>query len=125
MSGGEPRDPIQWEEALRWLDKAVEDIAAASLLLRERLSAPAAFHAQQGLEKVLKALLVAAAQDLRRTHDLDALASEANKHWPSLIASPFPLAALSRWYLTSRYPASMTYRRRRMKLPRHCKRSVR
>ncbi len=52
----------------------------------------AAFLVQQALEKALKALLVAAAQDVRRTHDIDALATLARAHWPQLLASPFPLA---------------------------------
>jgi hypothetical protein len=34
------------------------------------------------------------------------LATEANQFWPTLICSPFPLAELSRWYLTSRYPGA-------------------
>ncbi len=104
MSGADPQKLIQWGEALRWLEKANEDVAVAHLLLREDHPDPAAFHAQQALEKTLKALLVAAEQDVRRTHDLEALATQANRHWPSLIPSPFPLADLSQWYLVSRYP---------------------
>jgi HEPN domain-containing protein len=104
MSGRTPLDPYQWDEAALWLAKAAEDLAVAHLLIREDFVFPASFHAQQALEKVLKALLVAASQDIRRTHDLDDLAMEANQFWPTLIPSPFPLAELSRWYLSSRYP---------------------
>jgi HEPN domain-containing protein len=59
---------------------------------------------QQAVEKALKALLVAAAQEVRRTHDIDALATSARAHWPQLLASPFPLAMVSQWYVTTRYP---------------------
>jgi len=104
MSGPEPQYLVQWEEALRWLAKAAEDLAARRLLADEGMRDPAAFHVQQALERVLKALVVAAAEDLRKTHDLETLAQIANQHWPALISAPFPLAYLTRWYLTSRYP---------------------
>jgi HEPN domain-containing protein len=104
MSGPEPQYLVQWEEALRWLAKAAEDLAAGRLLADGGMRDPAAFHVQQALEKVLKALLMAAAEDLRKTHDLETLAVIANTHWPALIPAPFPLAYLTRWYLTSRYP---------------------
>src|SRR6266481_4981854 len=63
-----------------------------------------AFHVQQALEKALKALLVAAAQDVRRSHDIDMLATLARGHWPDLLPAPFALAAVSQWYVTTRYP---------------------
>ena len=81
MSGRAPPDPFQWEEARLWLAKAAEDLAVAHLPIREEFVFPASFHAQQALEKLLKALLVAAAQDIRRTHDIDDLALEANRFW--------------------------------------------
>jgi HEPN domain-containing protein len=105
MSGREPPDPAQLKEVALWLAKASEDMAVAALV-REEYPLPAAFHAQQALEKLLKALLIAAGQDIRRTHDLDALAKDANKFWPDLIPVRFPLAELNRWYLTSRYPGA-------------------
>lgn len=104
MSGAETLGAPQWEEARRWLAKAAEGIAAARVLAREGVLDPAAFHVQQALEKILKALLIAAAQDLRKTHDLETLAVLANAHWPTLVSSPLPLAYIGRWYLTSRYP---------------------
>jgi HEPN domain-containing protein len=82
MSGSEPYELIQWREARRWLAKAEEDLAAARLLLAGQLSDPAAFHAQQALEKALKALAVAAGRDFRHTHDLETLTAEVNKDWP-------------------------------------------
>lgn len=104
MSGRSPPDAVQWEEARLWLAKAAEDLAVAHLLLRENFVFPASFHAQQALEKLLKALLIAAARDVLRTHDIDDLALEANRFWPTLIPSPFPLAMTGRWYQSSRYP---------------------
>jgi HEPN domain-containing protein len=106
MNGPPASNPSQWEEAGLWLSKAAEDIAAAHLLLSAEMASSASFHAQQAMEKILKALLVAARQDVRRTHDLGDLSSEANRFWPTLIPTLFPLAAIGRWYLTSRYPGT-------------------
>jgi HEPN domain-containing protein len=69
MSGDEAQDLIQWREALRWLAKAAEDVAAVRILAREGVTALAALHVQQAVEKILRALLVAAREDVRRTHD--------------------------------------------------------
>jgi HEPN domain-containing protein len=105
MSGGEPAPLIQWREALRWLAYAAEDLRVAHLIAAEEgVLGGTAFHIQQATEKILKALLLAAAVDLRRTHDLEELASLAHRHWPNLVPLPFPLARTSLWYASSRYP---------------------
>jgi HEPN domain-containing protein len=104
MSAGDRQAVIQWREALLWLDKAEADIAGARTLLSSDQSELAAFLVQQALEKALKALLVAAALDVRRTHDIEALATLARAHWPQLLPSPFPLAVVSQWYVSTRYP---------------------
>jgi HEPN domain-containing protein len=104
MSGDEHQVRLQWGEALLWLAKAETDIAGERGLLAIDLPDLAAFHVQQALEKALKALLVAAAADVRRTHDIEALATLARAHWPDIVASPFPLIAVGQWYVTTRYP---------------------
>ena len=104
MSGREPLEPEQRGEGVLWLERATEDAAVATLLVQEEYALPAAFHTQQALEKLLKALLVAAGQDIRRTHDLDALATQARQFWPTVIHIPFPLVNINHWYLPSRYP---------------------
>ena len=104
MSDSDPGGLIQWREARRWIAKADEDLVAARLLITGELLNPAAFHVQQALEKALKALAVAAGQDIRRTHDLETLMAEAHKSWPALIPFPSSLADVSEWYLVSRYP---------------------
>jgi hypothetical protein len=50
-------------------------------------------------------LLIAARQDVLKTHDIETLATLASRQWPHLVPSPHPLAYLTRWYLASRYPA--------------------
>ena len=106
MNADDPQARVQWREALLWVAKAETDIAGARTLLSGDQIDLAAFLVQQALEKALKALLVAAAQDVRRTHDIDALATLARAHWPQLLASPFPLAVAAR-------------RRQRPRLPKH------
>lgn len=49
-------------------------------------------------------MLIAVAQDAPRIHDIEALAARARLHWPDLLPAPFPLATISQWYITSRYP---------------------
>ena len=77
MSADERQALVQWREALLWLAKAEADIIGARTLLAGGQAELAVFHVQQDLEKTLKALLVAAAQDVRRSHDIDALATLA------------------------------------------------
>jgi len=102
----EPRRPEQldWEEAESWLQKAADDARGARLLISSRLISLAAFHVQQATEKALKALLVAAAQDVRRVHDVAMLSDLARAYWPDLLPDPFPLVAVNEWYITTRYP---------------------
>jgi len=104
MSGPDDQDIIQWQDALRWLERAMDDLRAVRVLLRDGIAMQAAFHVQQAVEKSLKALLVAARQDVRKTHDLNTLAELARRHWPALVSSPFALSYVSRWYIISRYP---------------------
>src|SRR5215472_10037398 len=91
MNAADPQVIVQWREALLWLAKADGDISGARTLLASGQPDLAAFHVQQALEKALKALLIAAAQDVRRTHDIDQLATLARSHWPELLPSPFTL----------------------------------
>lgn len=104
MSDDDRQHAVQWGEARLWLAKAAEDIAGARVLLAGGLIAPAAFHVQQATEKALKALLVAAAEDVRRVHDITTLAALVRPHWPELLPSPFPLIAANEWYVVTRYP---------------------
>jgi HEPN domain-containing protein len=84
--------------------KAADDANAARLLMPSGVVSVAAFHVQQAIEKALKALLMAAAQDVRRIHDVATLADLARAYWPDLLPTPFPLIAVNEWYITTRYP---------------------
>lgn len=104
MSGTDEQEIIQWQDALRWLARAADDVRAVRSLLRDDIDLQAAFHVQQAVEKCLKALLVVARKDVRKTHDLDSLAALVHPHWPTLIPTPFLLSYVSHWYIVSRYP---------------------
>ena len=62
-------------DPLAWVARAEEDYALARSALRRQvpLTYGATFHAQQCVEKYLKALLVARGQPFPRTHDVVAL----------------------------------------------------
>ena len=53
-----------------WLDFAREDLRVAELVLEDSLYNQVCFHAQQGVEKALKAFLKSRQQSVLRTHAL-------------------------------------------------------
>ena len=62
-----------------WLEKARSDLYATERLLDGNGPYDAAcFHAQQAIEKALKALLALSGQPIPRTHDLDELQRTCN-----------------------------------------------
>ena len=66
----------------KWLFRANEDIAVIDRLIQSDPRAYASticFHAQQAVEKYLKALLARKGVDFPRTHDVDFLLAECRK----------------------------------------------
>jgi HEPN domain-containing protein len=61
--------------ALEWMAKAENDLKSAAhlLKLKDCPTDTVCFHAQQCVEKYIKALLVAQGRDFRRTHDIGEL----------------------------------------------------
>ncbi len=53
-----------------WLDKADKDLRMARIALREGIPDYAVFHAQQAVEKYIKAFLVKHGKPFGRTHNL-------------------------------------------------------
>ena len=96
----------QWTEALRWIAKADEDIRVAVLVLSADppLADPAGYHCQQAVEKIIKALLVAAAVKVPRTHDIELLADQAVPLYPALGERMRSFMHLTEWQTASRYP---------------------
>ena len=96
----------QWAEAALWLAKADDDIRVASMTLAADppMLDPAAFHCQQAVEKIIKALLIAAAVAAPRSHDIEMLAGKAAPFYPALEQRMLSFARLTEWLTASRYP---------------------
>jgi HEPN domain-containing protein len=102
-----PEDPAaQRREAARGLGRADEDVVVAELTLTRDppLIDPAAFHCQQAVEKMLKALLVAAGVTPPRSHDMELLIQAAVPLYPTLRKGMQAFARLTEWLTASRYP---------------------
>jgi HEPN domain-containing protein len=98
--------PEQWEVALEWLRYADDDLRIAEVLLVNAPELPwgAAFHCQQALEKMAKAILVAMRTEPPKLHDigvLGGLVSDSQLHLSQRISA---LAELTSWYVAPRYP---------------------
>jgi HEPN domain-containing protein len=102
-----PSEPQQWREALRWLEYADEDIRVAQLLAKEdNLTASAAFHCQQAVEKMAKAVLVALGIRYPKIHDLAELGRLVNNYRPEIGSTIAELSGITDWYVAGRYPAA-------------------
>jgi HEPN domain-containing protein/predicted nucleotidyltransferase len=106
MNSGPIDFAAQWGEAQRWIAIADQDLRAVAICLQAEPPATetAAYHCQQAAEKLLKALLVAAARPTRKTHDLDVLASEVAEVHPHLASLADSCRFMTRWGFVYRYP---------------------
>lgn len=90
-----------------WIEKAEEDYHVA-LSLRRLRSYPAhnsvCFHAQQCVEKYLKAILEKNGIVIRKIHALPPLLDQCAKHYPLLSAMRADMVRLSAYAVEFRYP---------------------
>lgn len=90
----------------RWLIKAENDLTTARTMLS--LACPitdtACFHAQQCVEKCLKAYLVAVGVQFERTHYLPRLVALCAQHDPEFQKLSDTAAELTDYAVTDRYP---------------------
>lgn len=90
-----------------WLSYAAEDIAALDVLLREEhLTNVAAFHAQQAVEKALKALLEELDLGVVKTHSLVRL-NETLRPYHTIVEDLDMLDRLDAVYIEARYPGNL------------------
>ncbi len=90
----------------KWLFRADEDVAVLDRLLESDVQAYASticFHAQQAVEKYLKALLAWKRVDFPRTHDVDFLLAECRKVAPGAL-DRIDLKSLTDFGVSVRYP---------------------
>jgi HEPN domain-containing protein len=91
------------KEAEILLVKAAEDESAARL--PGMPEGPSGFHAQQAVEKLLKALLCQRSVKYKRTHDLDYLVTLLRDCDENLPATPLLLSQLNDFAVVYRYDA--------------------
>ena len=91
-------------EPLIWLRYAEENLRSAQLLLAHGLLNPCLQNAQQAVEKSLKAVLIARAIPLRRTHSIQDLANILAAHGVPIAITAEEGDLLDAIYLPSKYP---------------------
>ncbi|MCI5137803.1 MAG: HEPN domain-containing protein [Candidatus Electrothrix sp. AX5] len=92
-----------------WLQACEEDLCAAESLLHSGVATGAAsFHAQQCVEKALKAVLEKYAGTVPRIHDLDRLFAESTKYI-DLEQDEIVINKLNMLYIESRYPGAFGF----------------
>ena len=126
-------DPERLVEVVaEWVEKAENDLTAASATLRMGSRCPAdtvGFHAQQCVEKYLKALLVAQGREFPKVHDIsEILALLPPNSRPEI--RPDECRRLTAYATVTRYPGdydpvTLSEVRKAMKLARRVRRSVR
>lgn len=96
------------EEARRWLAYAAEDLVTAEGIARSRTmpSRNACYHAQQTVEKALKAALIFLQIRFPFRHDLNELRDLLPNGWTVKIQHP-NLSALTLWVVEARYPSGL------------------
>lgn len=101
-----PHDPALVSETRSWLCKAAKDLAAAAY--ESQATPPFAedivFHAQQAVEKALKAFLTWHGQPFRKTHNLIELGEECARIDQGLEALLRRAAPLTEYAWKFRYP---------------------
>jgi HEPN domain-containing protein len=93
-------------EAERWLTFAREDLRVAELVLREAIYNQACFHAQQCVEKSLKALVAYFRKGAPpKTHDITDLVQLIPGNWLGNLGND--LSKLDDYYIPTRYPDAL------------------
>lgn len=87
-----------------WLFMAEIDLKSAQASLKDKIYSSACFHAQQAVEKSLKALLLHFESEVTKTHDLLFLLSRASKYERELEKFKEAASFLNKFYIPTRYP---------------------
>ncbi len=99
-------DDATKEVVVRWLNKADNDLKniANNLASADVPTDTVCFHAQQAIEKCLKALLISRGCNVGKTHDLVKLATECADILPAIEALEEELESISDYGVAVRYP---------------------
>lgn len=90
-----------------WFQLADEDWLMARFALEEGIYNQTCFHAQQGLEKILKGLLHEKKKPIPKTHHLKELLSHCRKYFPKLAPFEEECLLMDRYYIPTRYPDAL------------------
>ena len=94
-------------EAANWLRFAAEDLQVAEWALSARVYNQACFHAQQCVEKALKAWLVHHGLVSPRAHQMSVLLGLAPRPLPFSAEVEEGVVGLDRFYIPTRYPDAL------------------
>jgi len=102
------RTPEQatWDFVQQWLAKAQQDLAAARIILKEKFESYdlVGFHAQQSVEKFMKAILVRHQVEFPKTHNISILKDLIAKADEKLGQQLVPMETLTAYGVEYRYP---------------------
>ncbi|HCR38764.1 MAG TPA: DNA-binding protein [Synergistaceae bacterium] len=103
------RDGVKERIISQWLEKAEQDLKAAEALASGEtfLYFPACFHAQQAVEKFLKALLTDLQVEFPKTHSIEYLIQLLKPHFPALPPVLLDAMDLSHFAVETRYPGDL------------------
>ncbi|MDR3572996.1 MAG: HEPN domain-containing protein [Anaerolineaceae bacterium] len=107
MTGkSDPNVSVSWKD---WIERAGEDYLLAISAVRRKtpLTYGATFHAQQCIEKYLKALLISRQVSFPRTHDLAALGYLCEQAGIILPIDDDALELLTAYAVETRYPGTL------------------
>jgi HEPN domain-containing protein len=101
-----PEEAVRTELVRQWLVRADEDLAACRILSGQAslVRTAVGFHAQQAVEKLLKAMLTWHQIEFPKTHDLTALLDLVASFDGDLAASLADLDELTHYAVATRYP---------------------
>jgi len=95
-------------EVDEWLTYADEDLRTAGLCFENEIWNQACFHAQQCVEKVLKAVLIAQGAVYPRSHSLPELLNRLDRaRFAPLFVLSDRIRLVDRFYMATRYPDSI------------------
>jgi HEPN domain-containing protein len=93
------------EEITRWIAFANEDLRVAELIIEDEIFNQVCFHAQQSIEKTLKAAILAQGKTPRRTHIIVDLLNDLAAPWLTDIGDE--LKEMDLYYIPTRYPDTL------------------
>ena len=104
-------EPVNSNEARRWMRQAREDLEAAGCRFQNGHFTFTCFHCQQAVEKALKASMFAKGRFKKSdmdTHDLLTLAYRASQMDPRFGGIPNMVVPMNGYYIKTRYPHYQT-----------------